>query len=178
MKRFFIALVPDNDLKLKLEEIKNSFAKNFNSHHALKLPPHITLIPPFKLRQEAEAPLIQVLRPTAENTNSFKLQLNDFGAFPPRVIFIDVINNFALNNLFNQLYVNAPQLFPAKSQREYHPHITIATRDLKKQKFEEAWSVFRKLEFRETFPVHSLSLFVHNGKTWEIKDEFPFAPVP
>ncbi|WP_168194603.1 2'-5' RNA ligase family protein [Antarcticibacterium arcticum] len=176
MKQFFIALVPENDLKLKLEEIKNSFAKTYNSHHALKLPPHITLIPPFKMQQEAEVTLIQVLRQTAENTNNFELQLNGFGAFPPRVIFIDVINSFALTNLFNRLYVNAQPLFPAKPQREYHPHITIATRDLKKQKFEEAWSVFRERDFIDIFPVHSLFLLGHNGRTWEILNEFPFAP--
>lgn len=174
MKLFFIALVPENDLKLKLGEIKNSFANNYKAHHALKLPPHITLIPPFKIDQDKESTLIKVIRQTAANTYSFEIQLNGFGAFPPRVIFINVLNSIALNDLYNRLYENAQQLLPGKPQREYHPHITIANRDLKRQKFDEAWPVFKKQEFRETFPVHHLYLFGHDGRTWKILDEFPF----
>jgi 2'-5' RNA ligase len=47
-KLYFIAIIPPQPYKEKIAGIKQSFAEIYHVSHALKSPPHITLIPPFK----------------------------------------------------------------------------------------------------------------------------------
>ncbi|MDE5096246.1 MAG: 2'-5' RNA ligase family protein, partial [Trichodesmium sp. St11_bin5] len=44
----FVALVPPENIQNQVTEIKEYFSRNYNSSHALKSVPHITLQPPFK----------------------------------------------------------------------------------------------------------------------------------
>jgi 2'-5' RNA ligase len=52
--------------------------------------------------------------------------------------------------------------------RPFHPHITIATRDLFKKSFCEAWPVFEKESFKEEWQVNGLSVLRHNKKNWDV----------
>ncbi len=174
MSLFLIALVPEKVLKLKICHIKENFAATYEARHALKLPPHITLIPPFKMDKENETSLDEALVQTAVKTEVFNLELDSYGCFSPRVIFIKVVNSTLIKQLYHRLYKNASHLLPTKPEREFYPHITIATRDLSEMAFKKAMPVFKEREFRATFPVHSIVLFRHNGKTWEIIKEMPF----
>ncbi|HSJ11236.1 MAG TPA: 2'-5' RNA ligase family protein [Gillisia sp.] len=174
MKTYFVALVPSPPLLQEIIRIKESFAKTYGARHALKLPPHITLIAPFKINQEAEPALLSALQQTADKTSAFDLELNGYDAFAPRVIFIKVLNPQPVKRLYDALYVIAGAFLPPKPERELHPHITIATRDLSMQAFEKAMPVFQKEEFQASFHVNSILLFGHKGKTWEIIEEFPF----
>ena len=47
-------------------------------------------------------------------------------------------------------------------------HITIATRDISKAAFAEAWNHFQHKMFEESFDADGLSLLKHNGAKWEI----------
>ncbi|MEP6262252.1 MAG: 2'-5' RNA ligase family protein [Gillisia sp.] len=174
MKTYFVALVPPPPLLQEISRIKESFAENYGARHALKLPPHITLIPPFKIHKEAETALLSALHETADKTSAFDLELNGYDAFAPRVIFIKVLNPHPVKCLYGILYEIAGALLSPKPERELHPHITIATRDLSMQAFEKAMPVFKKEEFKAGFRVNSIFLFGHTGKTWEIIEEFPF----
>ena len=44
---YFIALLPPVEVAEEVTEIKQFFARNYNSRAALKSPPHVTLQPPF-----------------------------------------------------------------------------------------------------------------------------------
>ena len=52
--------------------------------------------------------------------------------------------------------------------RPFHPHITIATRDLFKKTFYEAWPIFEKEKFEEEWLAESLSVLRHNKKNWDV----------
>jgi 2'-5' RNA ligase len=60
-----------------------------------------------------------------------------------------------------------------KEQRAFHPHITIANRDLAKSDFRKAWEYFNGLEFQKQFTTSAISLLRHNNKEWEIAASFP-----
>ena len=174
MKTYFVALVPSPPLLQEISRIKESFAKTYGARHALKLPPHITLIAPFKIEKEIEPVLLDALHETATKTSAFDLELNGYDACAPRVIFINVLNPNPVKRIYDRLYETPGNLLPPKTERELHPHITIATRDLSMQAFEKAMPVFKKEEFKASFRVNSIFLFGHKGKTWEIIEEFPF----
>jgi 2'-5' RNA ligase len=58
--------------------------------------------------------------------------------------------------------------------QDIHPHITIATRDLTPAAFDEVWPEIKGEEFRASFNVNSIFLLKHNGRDWDVYDEFPF----
>jgi 2'-5' RNA ligase len=108
--------------------------------------------------------------------HSFQIKLEGFEAFPPRVIYIDVADPAALKSLQKELLeVLQKDLLPREDNpREFCPHITLATRDLPRNKFKPAWEDFKNREFDETFRVEGIFIFEHNGKTWDISTEFKF----
>ena len=52
--------------------------------------------------------------------------------------------------------------------RPFHPHITIATRDLHKKDFNEALTFFERKKFKAEWEAGGLSLLRHNSKNWDI----------
>jgi len=52
--------------------------------------------------------------------------------------------------------------------------MTLATRDLKRQIFDEAWADFSSRVIEFEFKASNLVLLKHNGKFWDIFQEFPF----
>ncbi len=56
----------------------------------------------------------------------------------------------------------------------YRPHMTIAFRDLRKPQFYEARAEFENRDFNMTWPAKGLFLLKHDGKRWQIDQEFIF----
>ena len=52
--------------------------------------------------------------------------------------------------------------------RHFHPHITIATRDLHKKTFYEAWQLFETKEFTEEWMATGMSVLRHNKSNWNV----------
>jgi 2'-5' RNA ligase len=168
-KQYFLAIVPPSPVFEKALELKNYFKEKYHSKASLNSPPHITLHMPFRWKEEREDELITKLEEFG--LASFPLQLLNFNSFPPRVIFIDVVPNECLPalqkkllryckkelNLFNADYKDQP----------FHPHLTLAFRDLKKSTFGEAWNEFSSKPFEATFVVDRFVLLKHNGRVWE-----------
>lgn len=171
---YFIALLPDSTIYQEVMTFKEEVASSFGSKAALRSPPHITLHMPFKWKEGKEDVLRQMLRNFSFNY-PYDVALNGFGAFPPKVIFVDVVQNETLNlfqkqlaqhirtqlNIFNSDYKDRP----------FHPHMTIAFRDLKKARFKEAWNHFDDIGYKATFQVKGFHLLKHDGKRW---NEFEF----
>lgn len=177
MSLYFIALIPDAPLREKIRSIKESIKEKYKAKHALKLPAHITIQIPFKLASEEEEKLIKILENFAEMQERFKVELSGFGAFPPRVLFIKIKEHRPIKNLHHTLQELLSKNFYLQERektKEIYPHITLATRDLSKENFSIAWAAVKEKEFNETFLAKSLSLLKHNGKTWDILEEFSF----
>lgn len=145
-------------------------AEKYNSSASLKLPAHVTILPPFSIMEEKEEQLVDFLQNKIEGFQPFNVHLVDFGCFKPRVIYIKVEQNQLLQKLYILLN-NEQNLFfetDEKSQSKFHPHITIAFRDLSKEQFKEACNYYSNREFFSNFNVESICFFKHNGKNWDI----------
>ncbi len=164
--------MPPEDIRLEITRIKEYFRDHYDSKHALKSPPHITLIPPFTYRESQEKNLITDLHKFSAEENIFEVLLENFNAFPPRVIFVEVLKNDSLFGLFRKLMLFAEQNWNlnAVGEREnrFTPHITVAFKDLKKEAFRDAWSLFQAKKIKYHFIADGITLFRHNGKCWEI----------
>lgn len=172
----FIALVPPEALKEKVRSLKEEIHRKYGAKRALRLPAHITLQPPFKMESSRLPLLHNTIREFALARHAFPLKLEGFGAFPPRVIYIDVVDPGPLKSLQNELLkvLQKDLLTREENLREFYPHITLATRDIPRNRFKAVWEDFRNREFDETFIAEGIYLFQHNGKTWDISTEFTF----
>ncbi|MBD6618445.1 2'-5' RNA ligase family protein [Komarekiella sp. 'clone 1'] len=178
MSRFFIALLPPQDIQDYANQIKQYFADQYASRGAQKSPPHITLQPPFEWADD-NLPLLEAsLREFASEQKSVPVTLNGFSAFAPRVIYINVDKSQALLTLQADLMAYAESnlgiVDEVSKTRPFAPHMTVAFRDLTKQNFRAAWPEFKQRQLHFAFTANNLTLLLHNGKRWNIKSEFGF----
>ena len=176
-KRFFVALLPPQKVQEFANQVKQHFAEVYNSRAAQKSPPHITLQPPFEWGQ-AELPILtQTLHDFAQARRPIPVILEGYSAFKPRVIYINVLKTPELLAIQKELMAFLEFFLgivhPSKS-RPFAPHLTVAFRDLTKQNFYKAWSEFEHQSLQFEFIVPGLTLLIHNGKCWEISEEFKF----
>lgn len=174
---YLLALVPHRELREKVYHLKKEMSERYNSSHALKIPAHITLQMPFRRPESDEDILEKQARFFAVKAESFDVHLSGFDAFPPRVIYIDVANPAPVTALHGNLQkVLSDELNFTENElmNRFHPHMTIATRDLSKKMFHKAWPEFKGREFEATFHADRLHLLKHNGKHWELFKEFLF----
>ncbi len=176
-ERFFIALIPPEPLFQQIHQLKVFCFDHFQTKAALRSPPHLTLHMPFLWPLKKVNELVSSFSLLAKGLTPVTVHLNGFGSFPPRVIYLNVSRSPELNyfqqkiirhcrqslNLFNADYRDLP----------FHPHITIAFRDLKKKRFPEAWQEFSSKEFTGRFEANAFSLLKHDGKEWKDFERFP-----
>lgn len=175
-KMFFIALMPPEDLREQITSFKEEAKRKYGSGHALRLPPHITLQIPFKVEQDRETDLWELLTTFAEKQPPFEVGFSGFDCFEPRVIFVRVRTHAPVTDLHEQLQRTLTfftgRKMPGKSPM--HPHVNVASRDLNREAFRAMWSEFSNREFTASFQARSLFLFTHNGRSWDEPREFRF----
>ncbi len=178
LNHFLIAIIPPVQIEKDIYQLKEYFKVNHNSRASLNSPPHITLHMPFDWKEEKTDQFIEELNGFALAQRGFKIELNNFGSFPPRVIFVEVgynpellffqkeLHRFCKKefNLYNAQYRDLP----------FHPHITLAFRDLKKPEYFKAWQEFEQRTYSATFDVPGFTLLRHDGKQWRTFHEFYF----
>jgi 2'-5' RNA ligase len=175
MNLYFIALIPHQELRDEIREMKDEMKILTGAKNALKSPAHITLQKPFKRGENEEHNIVKALRQFAKQEKPFRVVLSGFGSFPPRVIFIQVKNHqpvIELHARLKKVLIEELEFTPAEIMQDIHPHITLTTRYLTSTGFHEAWPVFENRVFDDSFEAHTLFLLKHNGQKWEIATKF------
>lgn len=177
LQKYFIAIIPPEPVFSEIEAIKKEVSEKYNNKSALRSPPHITLHMPFEWKSEKEHVVIETLNSFHFNS-VFKTELKNYNCFEPKVIFIDVVKNEMLSGLqsalVNHIKTHLNVFNQANDLRGFHPHVTIAFRDLKKTAFYEMMKEYRLKPYSAVFPVNSFHLLKHTGKIWSAYREFPF----
>lgn len=164
--KYFIAIIPPEPIAGEIYKIKEHVRDQYQSKGSLNSPTHITLHMPFEWEKEEK--LVSILKEI--EFEPFEIELSDFGCFEPRVIFVNVVENRSLNSLQKKVTSTVRQkLNILNSQYKdlpFHPHVTVAFRDLKKPMFETAWNEFKSRKYSATFKCGRISLLKHDGKFW------------
>lgn len=177
MALYFIALIPHAALRKEIRALKDEININSGAKKALNSPAHITLQRPFKRDTKFEGKLISKLKLFAETHYSFTVSLSGFDCFEPRVIFVAIQNSEEIQKLhteLNSLLVDHLDFESKEISTNIHPHITIATRDLSKKSFCDVWPTYKDRKFIRAYTAKSIFLLKHNGKSWNILQEFLF----
>jgi 2'-5' RNA ligase len=177
--RYFIAIIPPEPIFSEAQRLKEHCKEIYHSKASLNSPPHITLHMPFLWKEKKEIVLTERLTIFASTQRLFDLRIKNFNAFSPRVIYMDVVASEGLSLFQKELErfcKRSFQLFNAnRLDHAYHPHITLAFRDLKKDQFALAWNEFNSKKFEATCTVDKFALLKHNGSVWNVLTEFSLA---
>lgn len=174
MKLYFMALLPDPGIQEEVTRFKQTAQERFGSSQALKSPAHITLIPPFRTDRTD----FSMLQTVVDNQTPFTVQLRNFDRFGNRVIFVDVVPEPTLVD-YQKVLANfcASQLDIASDSRPFHPHMTVAFKDLSRSVFPNAWAYFSAQTYERTFTAQGITLLVHTGQHWQVDQTFGFAEI-
>ena len=172
---YFIALTLPSQISKEVEAIKKELRKEFSVKHALKLEAHVTLQIPFRMPETKEKILIKKLGNFANKHKSFSTELDGFGRFAKNVIFIKIKDHdpfIQLHQDLQEMMLNFLDLKSHEISSKIHPHITLATRDLKRSHFPEIWEYFKGKEYIAPVEFKTIELLKHNGKVWTPRNTF------
>jgi len=176
--RYFIAIIPPTLIFEEVLWLKNYFKEKYSSKASLKSPPHITIQAPFLWSESRENELVKLLEYFAKDKRSIQVSLSGFGAFSPRVIFIAVDPTEELNDFHTVLEEFCRQKLNLTNNsdelKNFHPHLTLAFRDLRKDQFDLAWREFKNKKYSASFTVDGFHLLKHDGQKWQSLYDFHF----
>lgn len=140
-KLYFIAVVFESDIEQRVRKLKLVARDRFDSARALRSPAHITMVPPFHYPCDQIDELLSIV----DNFTmmSCPLTLSRAGHFGKRVIYIECDQHKALRSNKRQLDKLLNPYGVTKKEGRFHPHITIAFKDLKPVQFDAAWDYFK-----------------------------------
>lgn len=172
---FFIAIIPPREICDRITRIKLDFKERFNSRHALKLVPHITLKAPFSVPDSEEARVHGWFDQVPVDLAPFPQLLKNFNSFSSRrnpVIFIEpelspelkILQEAVLHDFMRAF----PGIPPSENEFRFHPHVTVGYRDLGYENYRQAWREYRELAFEASFMVDNFCLMQHDKKQWNI----------
>ncbi len=171
----FIALVVPEPVQTELTDFKHLARERFGAGHALNAPAHITLVPPFFATEAQVEDFLPLLAEFAANHPPFDLETRNFGRFGNRVIYADVTPHPELNRFQAELFELFKSRFPSyRKPNRFHPHLTVAHRDLTPEQFPAAWQYFSAQSYVRQFHVDRLSVLIHRERKWHIKAQLPF----
>ncbi|GAA4387085.1 2'-5' RNA ligase family protein [Hymenobacter koreensis] len=172
---YLVALLPPEPVFSAVWAMKQEIHERTGSRNAVRLPPHITLIPPLRLRASEFEPLaLPALAAFAAGQHPFRVGLHDFAWFGHRTLFVHVSDDSALQTFHRTLTAWCRQHLPAvpREKRAFTAHMTLATRDLPPDQVPALKLEFAQRSFQAQFEVGSFALFRHNGRQWEAIAEF------
>ncbi len=171
---YFVAIVLPPDIAREVQKLQHYAADHFESSKALRSPPHITLVPPFFVHEERVELLKETMAIYWVRKRPVQVSLDSPGSFGNKVIFIEVQKTPVLEELSREMILLLhSEKFPVKIEtRPYHPHVTIAFKDLKPSVFKEAFEYFRKIEFSATFETKRICLLKNSMAGWKVVQEF------
>ncbi|MGQ2984448.1 2'-5' RNA ligase family protein [Flavobacterium sp.] len=175
---YFIALLPHEAISDEITAFRQDLAQNYNSSRALRNMPHITLKAPFKLDGREHGTLLKWFEGIRPNTGVFNVELEDFGSFDNKnnpVIYVKPLMTPQLEALqlsvINAFENNYPEIGIHYVERKFHPHMTIAYRDLTPEQYERAMDVYQHKKYNATFRADRFFLLKHDGEQWNVIKE-------
>ncbi len=177
---YFVAALSDLDLERNFWQMKDEVSKKTGSVKGLRVLPHITEINPFKRSEDDESKIIDQLHAIISSFTPVEINFDGFGYFEnpkSHTIYVRVKNDPILQEQHKQLNLYARHKLgfdPKHAPLKFTPHMTLAYRDLDKQKFDYAWPDYSNRKFEEKMMLQSLWLLKHDGLCWIPYEEFSF----
>lgn len=177
MDQYFFAILPPPELQAEIRQIQLFVKEHYRSSKALNAPPHLTVQMPFRRPELEMKQVVSAIPAFSKTFIQFKIELDGFGCFDNRTIYIKVLPNASLAALQRELLRELRthhRFAETELAHIFSPHISVARRDLNKRIFPVAWEYFSNKHFRKSFLAAGLSLLRHMENQWHEMEVFPF----
>lgn len=177
MGKYFLAILPEPQLLEKVNQLKLAIKEDFGSKYSLKSPPHITLKMPFTYNSAKEDQLIDKLQEFLKVINPFELTVMGTETFGRRVVYLKIHAGKELYDLQEKLKTFCKKelnLVDELSDRNFHPHMTVAFKDIKKDKFDSIFDFVKEKSVQGNIQVRSICLLKRENGQWFSHREISF----
>jgi 2'-5' RNA ligase len=176
MQKYFLAIVPKGEIQELATSLKLELKERMNIKYALRSPAHITLKMPFSYNEAKEKVLIEKLENFLSTKKSLKIKVGGTDTFGKRVIFWKVQADSSLTELQTDLKTFCKRelnLVDELSDRNYHPHMTIAFKDVKERDFDEVLTFVSENSNKLELLVDELTLLKRENGSWKGYKKLP-----
>lgn len=176
---YMLVANPDDSVKQKVKEEKQSFYEEYQTEIAIKTEPHI-LIANFLAKEMMEETLCRWTQRICDHQQSFTVALNNYSGFPSHAIYIRVQNPQPFKQLANGLKSLEPFIKDnccPPLQLVSKPHMTLALQ-LSEEVYNKAIISYARKTFHELFTLNKLVLLKRSSrfKKWEHVTVFTLPP--
>jgi 2'-5' RNA ligase len=136
----------------------------------VRVPPHVTLLPPTEVPAAAMPAIEDHLSETAEAFPAFEMHLSGTGTFRPvsDVVFVVVAAGIAQCERLEATVRSGP--LARETRFPYHPHVTVA-HDISQDGLDRAYAGLADFDAR--FPVPAFTVFEQEtGGVWVPRKDF------
>lgn len=171
---YFIAIEIPEPQKSEIQSLRVRLSRKYASFHALKSPPHITLLMPMRIDETFENIFISFFKSLDQKFESGTITLNNIASFEKRTIYIDVLPEKWIREIYNNVrktILAQSYLINTKQRDNFHPHITLLNRDLREDVYTKAIEELNDYKIDYSLFIDKLQLYKHNGAVWEVLSE-------
>jgi 2'-5' RNA ligase len=112
---------------------------------------------------------------------AFPLEVYGYGAFSPGVVFLKPEPSVHLINLHDHwrsaLKEIIPDVINKFPERDFHPHITLAHRDVEKDQFKSIWDYYRNRSLNMTATIGQFCILTNTHVGWEPQKFYPLQQI-
>lgn len=168
---YLVAALPPEPVFSETWALKQQMHQFTGSRNAVRLPPHITLMPPQRQDDAFAGRCAAALAAFATTQAPFTVGLRDFAWFGNRTLFVQVSEAAAVRACHAALTDWCARHLPEvpRESRPFTPHLTLATRDLPAAQVPELRRLFAARSYAAAFEVRQLTLFRHDGQQWQVR---------
>ena len=117
-------------------------------------------------------------RSIADKTKPFQIEFTGYGCFKNSVIYMDMVVSSQIENLYREwrtaLETGMPHLLKRYPDRPYHPHLTLAHRDVSPEVFKLMWEYYKEREHKTSVTFRSFGILHQQPAKWVVEEEFFF----
>ncbi|WP_425636467.1 2'-5' RNA ligase family protein [Algoriphagus yeomjeoni] len=171
LQKYFLAIVPEGEFEERVTNLKLEIKHRFQAKYALKSPPHITVKMPFTYNEAKEEKLIERLKGFLGDYKPMTLTIKGVKTFGERVIYLDVHADQDLYDFQNDLKNFCKRelnLVDELSDRNYHPHMTVAFKDIKKAQFQNILHFVAKRRLVQKIEISNIILLKRVDRVWKL----------
>ena len=183
MQKYFLAIVPAGEFEDQVTDLKLEIKSRFQAKYALKSPPHVTVKMPFTYNEAKEEKLFQQLETFTRRYESIHISIKGVQTFGTRVIYLGVSAGQDLYEFQADLKTFCKRemnLVDELSDRNFHPHMTIAFKDIKKAQFQNILHYAQEVNLKQDLIVNEIVLLKKLEGQWiayrklPLKKAYPF----
>lgn len=169
---YYIALLLPEKINNEILLLQNECMQKFKIKKVLTSPPHITIIPPFKVSIVELENIKTIVNQINIDFLPIYITLNNFNNFDQKNIHIIVKKNKKLNHLYKYLRSKLNLLINIKKQI-FTPHISIINKDINLTEFLKAIAYYKKKEMQKYFYSSKLYIlkYCQEKNIWNILDK-------